>query len=194
MKLWTIQLPEVFLQNLNENKAYRTDASKIDWPEFLPAYDWLCKHLEAKSPRPEGVSYPIWAWHTFAGKRKKPDLRYSGYGTRGTKLVCLELEIPDDKVLLSDFELFHFCLNKWWLDPEVFNNPNYNEETYDKNHAWFKSLSPERQQEELEKSWRQILDVTPFESDWIRRGSDIQAIFWELKPEYIRKVQFFTAR
>ena len=30
-------------------------------------------------------------------------------------------------------------------------------------------------------------------NDWMRRGDSIQATFWELRNEHIRKVRFFTA-
>lgn len=168
------------------------DPQKAPEPTFFNAYDWLNKYLDKKDPKPAHVQYPIWAWYRFDSKEKKPDLRHSCYGYRGDKMVCIELEIPDDKVLLSDFDLWHFPLNGWFLD-DCFHD-GYGEEEYDKNHEWFESLSKEERQELKEKSWEQIFNVERYENDWISRGKYVQAVFWELKREYVRKVQYFTAR
>ena len=192
MKLWTMQPVEVY-DILERDGVYRTDKEKIDMPEFLPTYDWLCKHLEQKDTKPESVKYPVWAWYRFDGIEKKPDLRHSCYGVRGEEMVCVELEIPDDKVLLTDFDLWHFVLNDWWLDTAMFKN-GYTEEQYDQNRKWFKALSPEEQLREKEKSWEIIFDIEAFENDWISKGQYVQGIFWEIKRENVRKIQRFTAR
>lgn len=191
MKLWTMQPVEVY-NILMRDGVFRCDPAKIPEPSFANSYDWLIKQLNKKDEKPENVQLPIWAWFRFNGKEKKPDLRHSCYGYRGDKMVCLELEIPDDKVLLSDFDLWHFPLNNWWLDDCFY--PNYGEEEHDKAHQWFKTLTKEEQIKEKEKSWEQIFNIEPFENDWILRGKYVQAVFWELRIEDIKKVQFFTAR
>ena len=77
------------------------------------------------------------------------------------------------------------------------NDPDeeyYNEEDYDKAHGWFDSLSKEQQEIEKEKSWHQIFNIEPYDSYWIARGNYVQAIFWELRLENVKNVQYFTAR
>jgi hypothetical protein len=195
LKLWTIQPISVW-EILNQDGVYSPDHSKIPLGEFfLPSYDWLCSHLETKDPKSNNIKYPVWAWKRLNGQNgKKPDLRWNCWGNRGEKLVCMELEIDDNRVLCSDFELWHYPLNKWWLDPEVFTD-EYDDERSEERDNWFKSLSKEEQEMEREKSWLQIFDVdNVYDSDWIRRGYDVQAIFWELRLEDVKKVQFFTAR
>jgi hypothetical protein len=177
---------------LMRDGVFTCDHNKVGEPSFLDRYWWLNKQLDKKDPKPESVEYPVWAWYRFDGKEKKPDLRHSCYSYHGDKMVCIELEIPDEKVLLSDFDLWHFPLNDWWLYDCFY--PNYGEKEYDKDHEWFKNLSPEEQQVEKEKSWERIFNIEPFESDWIARGKYVQAVFWELKKEYVKKAQFFTAR
>jgi hypothetical protein len=108
-------------------------------------------------------------------------------------MVCLELEIPDEKVLLTDFDLWHFVLNDWWLDTSMFKY-GFTEEEYDLNHKWFKGLSKEEQKKEKEESWEMVLNIEPFDSEWIARGQYVQAVFWELKMEDVKKVRYFTAR
>lgn len=194
MTLWTIQ-PVCVLEELEQYGVYRARSDRISMLEFFgPSYLWLCEFLNKKDPCPSGVQYPVWAWHTFCGKRKKPDLRHTCYGAKGEELVCIEFEIPDNKVLLSDFELWHFVLNNWWLDTEMFL-PGFTEEQYDANHKLFEALSPEEKQKKIEESWLNIFDVNEvIDNDFIRRGVDIQAIFWELKMEWVKKIQYFVHR
>ena len=109
MRLWTIQ-PVVVYEELQRTGVFR-HTEKIPEPFydcFENAFCWLVKYLKAKDDCPDGIQFPIWAWFRFNGQEKKPDLRHSCYGVRGEKMVCLEIEIPDDKVLLSDFDLWHF--------------------------------------------------------------------------------------
>lgn len=192
MRLWTMQPVEAY-DILMRDGVFKCDPEKVCEPSFLDRYAWMNEKLNEKDTRPEDIEYPIWAWYRFNGKEKKPDLRHSCYGTRGDKMVCMEIEIPDEKVLLSDFDLWHFVLNDWWLDNELFKD-GYTEEDYDQNQEWFKALNDEEKRLEKTKSWEMILNIESFESDWIARGEYVQAVFWELKREDIRKVQFFTAR
>lgn len=193
MRLWTIQ-PFIVLDILEQYGVFTAREDLIAFPEFTTEYDWLCEHLEQKDKRPASVKYPVWAWHTFNGHHKKPDLRYNGHGQRGEKLACIELEIPDSKVLLSDFDLWHFVLNDYWIDPDVFL-PDYNDEQSDANDEKYNSLSAEQQQQVKLSSWETIFDVEQvMQSDWISRGKYIQAVFWELKMDYVKKVQIFTAK
>lgn len=191
MRLWTMQPVEVY-DILMRDGIFICNPAKVPEPSFIDRYGWLVKKLNEKDLKPVHVDYPIWSWYRFNGKEKKPDLRHSCYGCRGDKMVCIELDVPDEKVLLSDFDLWHFPLNDWWLD-NCFHD-GYGEEEYDRNHEWFKSLYKEEQRKEKEKSWEQIFNIEPFESDWISRGKYVQAVFWELKMEYVKKVQYFTAR
>lgn len=191
MRLWTMQPVEVY-DILLKDGVFRCDPAKIPEPSFTDSYGWLMDQLDKKDKKPENVQLPIWAWFRFDKMEKKPDLRHSCYGTRGDKMVCIEIEIPDEKVLLSDFDLWHFPLNNWWLD-DCFH-PDYGDEDYDKAHEWFDSLSKEEQEIEKEKSWHQIFNIEPYDSYWIARGNYVQAIFWELKLEDVKKVQYFTAR
>ena len=55
----------------------------------------------------------------------------------------------------------------------------------------YDSLSPEQQQIFKKQNWERIFDLTPLQNNWITRGQWVQATFWLLKKEYIRKVRFF---
>lgn len=49
---------------------------------------------------------PIWFWFS-----PKPDLRHRAHLPRGEQAVRLELELPRETVLLSDFDTWHCVLN-----------------------------------------------------------------------------------
>ena len=193
MRLWTIQPVEV-LEEINRLGYYICNPKKAMYisdkeVNFKSSYDWLIIEMEKRiGKRPNGVSYPVWAWHTRDWQYKKPDLRQAGYDTPGTKCVCIELEVPDNEVVLSDYDVWHFILNDWYFDN------SRNEEEWDSKHKYYDRLSPEKKLEKKLKSWQGVFNITPYESDWFCRGRYIQATFWVLKSSYIKKVQYFVAK
>ena len=185
--LWTIQPLSVWIE-LNNKGHYICDEKYID-PYFKKAYNWLVSQMEYRiGERPKGVTYPIWAWHTMNWKHKKPDLRESGYGEKGTKCVCMEIEVPDNEVLLSDFDAWHSVLNDGY-----FENSK-SEEEWGILHNEFDKLSIEEQKRVKLKSWNKIFDISPFKNDWVHKGEYIQATFWVLYLKDVKRVQFFTSR
>ena len=138
--------------------------------------------------RPKGVSYPIWAWHTRDWQHKKPDLRNIGLGNKGEKSVCIEIEIPDNEVLLHDYDAWHYVLNNWWYDG------SFSERDWEKKHNWFDKLSNEEKEILTKKSWERIFDVSSFKNDWFQKGRYIQATFWVLYLKDVKNVRYFIAR
>lgn len=193
MRLWTIQPVEV-LEEINRLGYYICNPKKAMYisdkeVNFKSSYDWLIIEMEKRiGKRPNGVSYPVWAWHTRDWQYKKPDLRQAGYDTPGTKCVCIELEVPDNEVVLSDYDVWHFILNDWYFDNSM------NEDEWESKHKYYDRLSPEKKLEKKLKSWQGVFNITPYESDWFCRGRYIQATFWVLKSSYIKKVQYFVAK
>jgi hypothetical protein len=172
MILWTIQTEDVY-QKLLQDKIYYCDINKsilCEEESFRTAYGWMSNQMKIKIP--SNVKYPIWAWHSRDGKYKKPDLRQSGHAARGTKLVCIEIDVPDNEVLLSDFDKWHFVLNDFYCgdDEDLFYN-----------------LTEEQQKIEKEKSWNKIFDITE-ESEYI------QATFWVLRLDQVRNVRHFISK
>lgn len=191
MELWSIQTPEV-LDYIEKDGLYICNPSlseRITDFHFGPAYDWLVSQMEHRiGSRPKEVSYPIWAWHTINWKRHKPDLRERGYLAKGQPGVLLSLEVPDKDVLLSDFGAWHWPVNGWFLSAAT------NEADCDLEEAAFNALPKEKRPYALQKSWEHIFNISELNNDWICRGRYIQATFWILHKEYIRKVQHFQAR
>lgn len=193
MRLWTIQPEYVYDEILKKgfyafNKEKAIEADEF-WEEFFkPAYNWLVDQMASKIGNPpEGIDYPMWAWHTYDWKRKSSDLRQR-QGTRGEKFVRLEIDIPDENVVLSDFDAWHFVLSNQYM-PEV-----YNENDWDEAFDIFEKKSLEEQNIIKEKSWEDIFNLSPVHSDWINRGQYIQATFWKLDKSQIIKVKHFISK
>ena len=109
MILWTIQPLEIW-KILRETGVFHCAPAKSSMPEpeFVENYEWLISQMIKRIGPP-----PVWAWYKQNGKRKKPDLRGErwGYGPGDEDYICIEFEIPEDQVLLSDFDSWHIILN-----------------------------------------------------------------------------------
>ena len=101
-------------------------------------------------------------------------------------MVCLEIEIADSEVLLSDEESWHNVLYDGYL------GCSENETEYEAEDAWFDLLPEEQQVRVKRKSWERIFDIDPpMDNGWHRMGMYIQATFWELRLEQVKKVRPF---
>ena len=187
MILWTMQPIEVW-NIIQDTGVYHCDPVKSTMLklELVEEYEWLIRQMKKRiGLPPKGVAYPVWAWYAQNGKHRKPDLRSErwGYGLGNKQYACIEFEIPDDLVLLSDFDVWHIVLNNGLISET--------EEEDTRQEAYFESLSPEAQKEYREENWERVFDVTPFNNHWITRGDWVQATVWELRKEMIRGVRFF---
>lgn len=187
MILWTIQPEEVF-NLIQTTGVYRCDLEQSFMKDYAePQYHWLVSQMRKRIGQPpEGVTYPVWAWYKWRVDRRKPDLRTERWycGSKGDKFFRLEIEIPDNQVLLSDFDGWAgIILNDGLL--------SYSEEESEEIEKLYNSLTPEGQKEMRSKNWEKVFDITPYSSEWMCRGESIQATFWELRKEQIRKATMF---
>ncbi len=200
MFLWTIQPEEVWIK-IQETGFYRCDPYKSDLlqpmqkdligkelePKFEAAYAWLADQMDERiEKRPDGVRFPVWAWYQFNWKHKA-DLRKERWecGYNGDRFACIELSVPDKKVLLSDFHLWHYVLNRWPISDSEEESIQMDEFLDDADQKSANAF--------FQENWKRIFEMSPFEKDWMNRVADIQATFWELKKEYVTRVRFFTA-
>ena len=199
MRLWTIQ-PKIVYDILKKDKVYHCDHTNPKCSvndsdgniaeEFILAYDFIAEQMKKRIGNPpKGIKYPIWLWYMDEpGKNKRPDLRKHGkYSDK--PYVMLEVEVPDEEVLLSDFDDYHCILNDW----PIFTC--YNEYEQDIIYEWFESLSKEEQNKYKRKSWEDIfnfdadpLDVDNYMGKKEANNRCIQATIWELRKEEIIKV------
>ena len=55
------------------------------------------------------------------------------------------------------------------------------------------AMSPDAQKEYKYRNWKNVFDLTYVDNNWMHKGDSIQATFWELRKEDIKRVRFFTA-
>ena len=187
MVLWTIQ-PLAVYKIIEKRGIYHCDFSS-SWMRYCrEQYAWLAVQMRKRIGNPpHGVQYPIWAWYQWEGIRKKPDLRRERWhnGSAGDKFVCMEIDIPDEEVLLSDFDAWSVVLNNGLLSDTEAQDKRIERK--------YNALSKEKQQIMKEKNWEGVFDLSPLDNEWRTRGDSIQATFWELKRDQIQQVSFFTS-
>ncbi|MBI2821840.1 MAG: DUF3841 domain-containing protein [Acidobacteria bacterium] len=86
----------------------RADGRRV-YPFSRPAYRWMADQMRRRVPSCR-CSYPVWAWHV-----PKPDLRCACHLEPGTPGVCIEFEMPRQRVLLSSLDAWMVALNDGYL-------------------------------------------------------------------------------
>lgn len=185
MILWTIQPAEIY-ELIRREGVYRCDPERCPDSYLFRSYDWLAEKMGKKiGPPPEGVIYPVWAWYRHNGKHRKPDLRSArwDYGEGGKAYVCMELSLSRDRVVLSDFDDWHCILNDFLI--------SYSEEEYDALEKTCEPLPESKKRAFKDRNRMRVFNIRRLENDWTPRGRWVQATFWELRREDIRKVRHF---
>ena len=187
MILWTSQEEAVY-NKLLKTGVYRCDLNLSPTKDCRKQYDWLVRQMKQRiGPPPEQVTYPVWALYQQDGKHRKPDLRRERWdiGCNGERFACLEIEIPDRDVLLSDFDAWCMLLSDFLISDTEQEGCCLE--------AQYEALSPSEKRRMKDKNWERVFNLSPLNNGWSRRGYDIQANFWELRLEQVRDVRFFRA-
>lgn len=111
MRLWTVQSKE-FVEKLKLDGKINCDIDLIPDPSYEPTYSWMGKQMKKRCilPNNKNTDYPIWAWYIFKGENKRPDLRSMEFSSCRYPAVLLEIEIPDNEILLSDEEWWNYVM------------------------------------------------------------------------------------
>jgi len=164
------------------------------------------KLIERVGAPPQESDWPIWAWYHYDGAKKpSPDLRCSALLVPGERGVRIELEIPEERVLLSDFDAWCAVLigaamlegeaevERFWKECAEVGLPNGWGMTWEDTD---KVLAHPDFGERMRRSWNQIFDLDWHNDYWNDPPGmkAIQAVFWEIRREDVRKVDFFTGR
>ncbi len=197
MRLWTIQAYEAWVK-LNNDGVITSDGNYV-CDDFRPAYLWMAEQLELFiGYKPHQGSLPLWAWYQWGGQNKsRPDLRFSGHLPKNKRGVLIEFEINPQVVLLSDFDLWHYVLNYWFLLKTEIEGDLFEKELVLNGLSPYKNKPlPEKFHSRVEESWKRIFDL-----DWVNEditssieAKKIQACIWELKIDYVCSTREFIAR
>ena len=181
MRVWTIQSPEVFAV-LQAGRVWRARERHVP-REWLTSYRWMVGMMrERLGPPAAPTQMPVWLWCTWRGhSRRKPDLRASGHLPRGAQGVRLEVEIEEARVLRSDFELWHYVLNGWYLPQSAQDE---------------REIEGRPDDVLIAANWRRIFDLGWNDRRYVaardRRSS--QGVCWELRPADVVDASMFRAR
>ena len=169
MRIWTTQAIPFWNQLQEQGVAYCNPSKSEGAGDFKEAYDWMVAQMTKRlgpPPRPE-IIYPVWGWQQYGSYKKEYHGSISACSGDDDEFMFITAEIPDDMVLLSDFDLWHFVLNHWCIARSK------KEDTED--------------EERIIKSWELIFDLTT--QHWCanqkRRNRWIQATSWELRKEWV---------
>lgn len=168
MILQTVQSREAY-EKMCQYGVLKSDGIHIFDESFRMAYKWMAEQLSKKTGiKPDGEMLPVWAWYQWEGKRY-PEIKHSYDEELAERkhLVLITFNAPDDVVLLSDFDYWHFVLNDLPISEDGKEECDFSEA-------------------EKEKSWQKVFEVD-FNSD---NNYSIQAVLWEIKQEWVKCVDF----
>ncbi|MED4403727.1 DUF3841 domain-containing protein [Metabacillus fastidiosus] len=143
--------------------------------DFYDSYEWMKKQMRKRLPS-YNDEQPIWLW------LKKPDMRYAAHAERGTEIVRLTIELPEETVLVSDFDKWHIVLS------EHFCSDTEEEDDL---------FEQEKLEISKEESWERIFDLTrPRDPEWWGKEENAvyQAVTGRIYLDSIKKVEHFIAR
>jgi len=200
MRLWTVQSAGVW-SKLRSTGLVRSDARRV-LRRYRLAYKWMARQMEERlGSRPSVKALPLWAWYQWGGAAcRKPDLRACGYMPKGESCVRIEFEVSDRLVLLSDFDLWHYVLNYWYLPRSLQDAADFDAELSRRGLSCYetKPLPDRTCHRMVAASWNRIFDL-----NWAdkarkiaqpRADKCIQATLWELTRDQVTRVRFFQAR
>ena len=193
MKLWTIQTTE-FYDTLKKNGVVYCDRESWLCQEYRDMYDWMANEMRKRignPPNPE-VRYPIWAWYQYHSRKKpKPPISPNVLDSDQEVGVMLEIEIPDDEVLLSDFDLWHVPLNGHPISDDMKLMHRFKAFRATLGGSCDFEDYPEDLKHDIMITWSAVFDLRTKLRQWMAKAMwnrSIQACFWELKLEQVVKV------
>ncbi len=207
MRLYTVQ-PLLIYETLCRTGTFLSEPWKdpeewicTDAPAIKLAYDWLCSEMAERGlRRPAPAVYPIWAWSQYMGENKpKPDLRHSAFRIYrpGERQVLLTLDLPDDDVLVHDYEAWHYPLNYFHLAAQRASD-RFERQCKAAGFPLYSvvPLQDDALHTEVQRSWRTIFDLPACRrlSKRSRADQAVQATFWAIHAAHVIKAVEFGGK
>lgn len=117
-------------------------------------------------------------------------------------MVLLTIEIPEQRVLLSDFDYYHIVLNNMYVPCSEEDDENF-DKVLKQAGLTYHDLNQKNEDDEWKipfrnimiQSWNRIFDLEKLASEYHgSTGQSIQAFMWEIHLDEIKKVERFIAR
>lgn len=123
MRIYTIQRIELYEDLLHNGIAYCNRESKMCC-DYRFQFDWMAGQMRKRVGMPlfEGIKYPLWVWQQYSSRKKtKPPMSPHDIPFRQEEAVMLELDVPEDQVLLSDFALWglHYLIGVFTVNVKI---------------------------------------------------------------------------
>jgi hypothetical protein len=165
VRIYTFQTQKA-LDAATKLGAFRADPIEVVkywddvWDEmFKEAYTFINEEMKRRMPSYAGP-YPMWAW------AERPDLRSERHNFYDKSLL-ITADVPDERILLSDFGLYHVCLGGWYLSLT---------EKEDDEVSMLGELKPTNEQ--IKESWKRMFEINRKRSKeeirWIGKSDKIQ--------------------
>lgn len=182
---WTFVPKSILPHVLSGELQHCTIEHSEEEPLFRMAYQWMMASMDESgiAGRKPGRS-PWWCWIRADKDYTKPTDRHGG-----DDQALLELSIPVDELLLSDFGMWHVPLNYW------INAEGEEEEAFDQEikaagfSVWVDKPLPEPFHSRIQEGWRDIFELEKVNgyTDELEK-KQIQGVFWQLRPDIIKGV------
>ena len=224
MRVWTVLSTEKEYEQLMKTGYLVTDhldpecMANTDL-QFSCSYDWLSKKLREKTSSWKyfiyrwyysisKLVYPRWVWYQVEGSKNPLDIDITFWSHRSGQYRFIFFDIDPNLILLSDYDLWHYCLNNWYLcnnEGEELQWEKYIEQ-FDidifklKDINYLDSLTKEQSnnakiiQQKIIGSWDNIFDLTN-EDEFVHCKNNektIQGVTWVLRKKDITFIKPFT--
>jgi len=183
LRLWSIQ-DVAALRALDHSGVLRGSFSRVSDlsdRETVEAYRWMSAQMVSRGIA-SSVHCPVWAWCRYRGiANPRPDLRRRWHLPRGMKGVCLEIVVPSSRVLLSQFEMWLYVMDRRTVPHgSKFNRRVKENLTYEKG----------------SRTWQRIFDLCAGDEDYWGSLDEraIQGCLQQIKKSDIVRIVEFTAR
>jgi len=193
VRLWTIQ-PVEFWEASKEKGVLRSDGRRLaHGQDFRYPYRWLREQMKQRVPG-YGGRPPLWFW------LEKPDMRKTCWSEGGLGVIRLEVEVPEERVLVSDFLLWHTPLNGGYLGTSEADDDAFYREAERRLGRKHARVGDEDFPEDLKKrvlaSWERIFPYRWRELeglDWFGEIPGLlQACAEEIRVEEVVRAEEFT--
>lgn len=200
MRVYTIQTTAFYETLMRDGIAYCNQESH--WCcDYRLQYDWMAEQMRKRigePPFPE-IKYPIWVWQQYNSRKDPvPPMSPKEIHPGENKAVMLELEVPDEAVLLSDLDLWIHPLNGWEIfgkkESKLFDKEKA---AYEKEHGKCYHLSDWSPtiQSKIVATWNRIFDldwIDAYQTPSMRKNRSIQGTIWLLRKEWLTVAHIFN--